>query len=139
VWDDDRGGYLIVHGTKTAKSRDRTVPVNPSLRALLTLIRKRRKAEAALLGAPLPKPTDPILKVKEAQNTLTRACKALKLPRMTHHDFRHLFATRCLESGVDPKTLAEWLGHADGGMLVLRTYGHVRQEHAAAVAAKVFF
>src|ERR1019366_4618820 len=84
VWDDDRGGYLIVHGTKTTKSRDRTVPVNPSLRALLTRIRKRRNEEAALLGEPAPRPTDPILKVKEAQNTITRACRALKLPRMTH-------------------------------------------------------
>ncbi len=58
---------------------------------------------------------------------------------MTHHDLRHLFATCCLESGVDPKTLAEWLGHADGGTLVLRTYGHVRPDHAFSAAAKVVF
>jgi hypothetical protein len=35
--------------------------------------------------------------------------------------------------------VADWLGHADGGVLVLKTYGHVRPEHAAAAAAKVSF
>jgi integrase len=84
-------------------------------------------------------PADQILRVRRAKGGIARACRALGLPRLTHHDFRHLFATRCLESGVDPKTLAEWLGHADGGMLVFRTYGHVRQDHAIAAAAKVVF
>lgn len=139
VWDDDRGTYLIVHGTKSTKSVDRTVPINPSLRALLDQIRRRRQEEATLLGVEPPKPSDSILMVREAQNTLDRACKTLNVPRLTHHDFRHLFATRCLEAGVDPKTVADWLGHADGGVLVLRIYGHVRKDHAVAAAAKVSF
>ncbi len=136
---DDRGGYLIVHGTKSLKSVDRVVPMNPSLRTLLTAIRARREREAALQGRPKPGPAEPLLKVKEAQKSIDRACTSLGLARLTHHDFRHLFATRCLEVGVDPKTVAEWLGHSDGGVLVLRTYGHVRPDHAAAAAAKVVF
>ena len=139
VIGDDRGAYLIVHGTKSLKSIDRVVPINPSLRALLDRIRRRREEEAGWLGLPKPRAADPLLKVKEAQQSITRACKALKLARLTHHDFRHLFATRCLEAGVDPKTIAAWLGHSDGGVLVLRIYGHVRSDHAAAAAAKVVF
>jgi integrase len=57
--------------------------------------------------------------------------------RITHHDFRHLFATRCIASGVDIPTVSRWLGHADGGALAMRTYGHLRQEHSQAQAAKV--
>lgn len=136
---DDRGSYLIIHGTKSAKSRERVIPVNPSLRTLLDRIRERRAADAAEEGLAAVDPGAPLLKVREAQKTIDRVCRTLKLPRMTHHDFRHLFATRCLEVGVDPKTVAEWLGHADGGVLVLRTYGHVRPQHAASMAARVVF
>jgi len=37
--------------------------------------------------------------------------------------FRHIFATTCIESGVDIPTVAGWLGHNDGGLLAMRTYG----------------
>ncbi len=36
VWGDDRGTYLIVHGTKSVQSRDRVVPMNPALRGSWT-------------------------------------------------------------------------------------------------------
>jgi hypothetical protein len=36
-------------------------------------------------------------------------------------------------------TVSRWLGHADGGALAMRTYGHLRQEHCAAQATKVHF
>jgi len=136
---DDRGTYLILHGTKTKTSRGRSLPMNVALRGLLDRIQARRKEEALWMDKPEPVSTDPLLKVRECQKSLNRACRALQLPQLTHHDFRHLFATRCLECGVDPKTVADWLGHADGGVLVLKTYGHVRPEHAAAAAAKVSF
>jgi integrase len=139
LWGDDCGQYLVVHGTKTEKSRDRSLPMNSALRGLIDQIRGRREHEASVLGEPPPRPSDPILRVQEAQKTIDRACKTLGIARLTHHDFRHLFATRCLESGVDPKTVADWLGHADGGVLVLRTYGHIRPDHAAAAAEKVSF
>jgi integrase/recombinase XerC len=42
-------------------------------------------------------------------------------------DFRHSFATRSLQHGVDPVTLSILLGHADGTMLC-RTYAHVEQD-----------
>ena len=31
----------------------------------------------------------------------------------TYHDLRHTFATRCVEIGIDPKTLMELMGHAN--------------------------
>lgn len=67
------------------------------------------------------------------------ACQRTGCPRVTHHDFRHLFATMCIEAGVDIHTVSRWLGHSDGGALAMRTYGHLRQEHSQAQAAKVQF
>lgn len=41
------------------------------------------------------------------------------------HMLRHLYASRLIAGGVDVRTVAEYLGHADGGALVLRTYSHL--------------
>jgi integrase len=43
---------------------------------------------------------------------------------ITFHDLRHTGATLLLESGVDPNTVKERLGHSDVG-ITLGTYGHV--------------
>jgi hypothetical protein len=32
-------------------------------------------------------------------------------------------------SGVDYMTIAKWLGHQDGGILVGKVYGHLSDEH----------
>jgi len=70
---------------------------------------------------------------------LAGACRKLGVAHMTHHDLRHLFATTCIESGVDIPTVSRWLGHADGGALAMRTYGHLRPEHSLEAAKKVSF
>jgi len=50
-----------------------------------------------------------------------------------------LFATRCIESGVDVPTVSRWLGHKDGGALAMKTYGHLRREHSISQAQRVSF
>lgn len=42
---------------------------------------------------------------------------------MNYHVLRHTFATRCIEAGVDVKSLSEILGHANVGV-TLNTYVH---------------
>ena len=42
-----------------------------------------------------------VFRVGECQKALDRACKKVDVDRITRHDLRHLFATRCIESGVD--------------------------------------
>ena len=79
------------------------------------------------------------MRVRECQGAINRACKALGIRRFTHHDLRHLFATRCIESGVDIPTVSRWLGHKDGGALAMKVYGHLRDTHSAAMAQKVHF
>jgi integrase len=80
-----------------------------------------------------------VFQVDECQKALDRACKKVGAERITHHDLRHLFATRCIESGVDIPTVSRWLGHKDGGALAMKTYGHLRREHSIAQAQRVTF
>jgi integrase len=79
------------------------------------------------------------MRVWECQKSIDRASKALGIKRITHHDLRHLFATRSIESGVDSPTVSRWLGHKDGGALAMKTYGHLRNEHSQLMAGKVKF
>ena len=79
------------------------------------------------------------MRVRECQGAINRACKALEIVRFTHHDLRHLFATTCIESGVDIPTVSRWLGHKDGGALAMKVYGHLRDQHSANMAQRVSF
>jgi integrase len=129
-----------IKGSKTETS-DRRVPLFAELGTLLKKLIERRKSAArfAVDAKPLIDPADPLFRLSECQKTIDKACSSLGIARITHHDFRHLFATRCIEAGVDIPTVSRWLGHSDGGALAMRTYGHLRQEHSQAQAAKVSF
>jgi integrase len=117
-----------VTGTKNREIRE--VPMIPDMVELLGHLR---------LKQPDANPTDPVMLVRECQKAMDRAAQRLGISRITHHDLRHLFATRCIESGVDIPTVSRWLGHKDGGALAMKTYGHLRNEHSQAMAQKVKF
>jgi integrase len=80
-----------------------------------------------------------VMRCWKCQRSIDRASKLLRLKRITLHDLRHLFATRCIDSGVDIPTVSRWLGHKDGGALAMKTHGHLRNEHSQAMAQKVKF
>ena len=130
---DFNAGEIVVRGdpeTATKNWTIRRVPLIPEGRALF----ERMRAERA--GEPLDAK---VFRVGESQKALDRACEKVGAERVTHHDLRHLFATSCIESGVDIPTVSRWLGHKDGGALAMKTYGHLRREHSIAQAQRVTF
>ena len=130
---DFEKGEIIVRGdleTGTKNWSVRRVPMIPDMKLLLERLRKE---------CPDAQPGAPVMRVKECQQAMDRAAKAIGMERITHHDLRHLFATRCIESGVDIPTVARWLGHKDGGSLACRVYGHLRDQHSADMAQRVSF
>jgi len=130
---DFDAGEIVVRGdaeTGTKNWELRRVPLIPDARTLFQRMRGDRAGE----------PLDAkVFVVRECQKALDRACKKVGADRITHHDLRHLFATRCIESGVDIPTVSRWLGHKDGGALAMKTYGHLRREHSIAQAQRVTF
>jgi integrase len=130
---DFNAGEIVVRGdpeTATKNWTIRRVPLIPEARALFERMRSERAGESLETR---------VFRVRECQKALDRACNTVGADRITHHDLRHLFATRCIESAVDIPTVSRWLGHKDGGALAMKTYGHLRREHSIAQAQKVSF
>jgi len=124
---------IVIRGdpeTGTKNWSVRRVPMIPDMQALLEQLRAKREDEPV---------TERVMKVRECQVALTNACEKLEIARITHHDLRHLFATLCIESGVDIPTVSRWLGHKDGGALAMRVYGHLRDQHSVSMAQRVTF
>lgn len=77
--------------------------------ALLPIIEKYRRNSGYVLTRPNGKFAEPRL----MQNKFSECIKACGLEGVHFHTLRHTFATRCIESGMDVKTLSEILGHSD--------------------------
>lgn len=121
LWNDVDFEKGLLHARITKNGKDRWIPLNSSLRQLLEKMRAER---AKRIGG---QNRDAGF---ECQKSIDRAAKLAGVKRITHHDLRHLFATRCIEAGVDIPTVSRWLGHQDGGALCMKTYGHLRDEHS---------
>jgi integrase len=133
TWADVSDKTIKVHSAKVRKTGNqvatRLVPIIPEMRELLERLKQNPHS-----------PTDRVCAIGECEKSLARASKLVGLTnKITHHDLRHLFATRCIESGIDVPTVAHWLGHRDGGALAMRVYGHLREHHSISMAEKVTF
>jgi integrase len=127
-WSDVQTDFLLVPGSLTKNGERKAIPFVNGMREVLDKLR-------AIV--PASKRPEFILPQRECKTALTRACRVLGIPHLAHHDFRHLFATRCIESGVDLPTTARWMGHQDRGALLARRYFHLIDEHSRRMAAKV--
>jgi integrase len=125
-WRDIKKDHLIV---RTAKNDDiRQVPLIPGM---MQLIDRIKAAEIPTGG------DDPVMLIKSPRLALEGACKRLGIDHIRVHDLRHIFATRCIESGTPLPTLASWLGHKDGGVLCAQVYGHLCNKHSNEMAGRV--
>lgn len=131
---DFENGKMTIKGDPETGTKNwgiRVIPMIPDMLRLLERIRAEKPKEQWEKNA--------VVGVRECQKAIDSACRKLEITRFTHHDLRHLFATRCIESGVDIPTVSRWLGHKDGGALAMKTYGHLRDLHSTTMAQKVVF
>jgi integrase len=125
------GTLLITGGDLGTKNyQARTLPLFAPLRRLVESMKARQ---------PDALEDDLVFAIHDARLVILRACERLGLPRYGHHTMRHFFCSNAIEAGCDFKVIAEWLGHKDGGVLVAKTYGHLRNEHSAAMAKRITF
>jgi integrase len=139
-WDhiEEARSRIVIYGnpkTGTKNNTLRRIPIIDPLKKLLTDMRQMPRYPRSEAR----RKDGFVLAVTECQKAIDRACTRLGIARFTHHDLRHLFATVAIESEVDIPTLSQFLGHKDGGVLAMKTYGHLRDDHAQAMAAKITF
>lgn len=128
--DQERGIFTITGGERGTKNHQvRTVPVFPAMKELLERIRGEQ-----------PATDDRIVPLAVgARTSMQNACKKANLPAFCHHSLRHYFCSNAIEAGIDFKVIAGWLGHKDGGYLVAKTYGHLRDAHSLEMAKRMTF
>ncbi|MBI5818311.1 MAG: site-specific integrase [Verrucomicrobia bacterium] len=134
-WGDvnfDKKAFMVTGGETGTKNHEaRSVPLFPSLERLLMEMRDGRLTP--------PETTDKLFSITKAEQAMNTACRNAKLPHFTHHSLRHFFCSNAIEAGIDFKVIAGWLGHKDGGVLVAKTYGHLRDEHSTLMAKRMTF
>jgi integrase len=91
-WIEIEADGIWIHGGKTGtkNSERRRIPIIGPMRVLLDDLRANPRyiRDDSRKGS--------VLAIRECQKALDAACADLGIKRITHHDLRHLFATRCI-------------------------------------------
>lgn len=96
---------VVLSTPKSAESR-RVVPIADFLLPLLKKLKPKDPAVYLLSG------TMKSIEPRCYANYYKKILKESGVPYCNFHTLRHTFATRCIESGVDIKSLCEMLGHS---------------------------
>ena len=102
--------YLSVTRPKTVNSL-RKIPITTNLYTILTEYYNQNyiKKDTYIFNNQFNTPIDP----RRIQKHFKMILSKLNLTSITFHGLRHTFATRCIELGMDIKTLSEILGHSN--------------------------
>ena len=123
----ETGAYKIGDSAKTQAGR-RTIPINQEIQAVLDSQRELNKildddalqTDDCLFKAP----ERGLLMATPIDREIKRICKLTNIEPFTMHAFRATFATRCIENGMNPRTVQELLGHSNFN-ITMSLYGHV--------------
>lgn len=103
------GTTRLVIQTPKSDASARTIPLTAKMLSLLAQARGGTAEEAYILTGTPARPMEP----RTLQYRFQSFLKALGLRPRGFHVTRHSFATRCVERGMDAKSLSEILGHSN--------------------------
>ena len=121
---------LIIDTPKT-KSSLRDIPLSRQLMAVLLPLYEKRCSEYVISDK------SGFVSPRTYEYRFHRVLDRCGLPSINYHALRHTFATRCIERGVDVKTLSEILGHANVST-TLNIYVHSSMERKREQLEKLF-
>lgn len=130
VDEGKRRTELIIDTPKT-KNSNRDIPMTAELLKILKPLKKVMNKDYYILTNEA-KPTEP----RTYRNYYKRLMKKLEIPEIKFHGLRHSFATRCIESKNNVKTVSVILGHANI-TTTLNLYVHPNNDEKKKCIAKM--
>jgi len=115
---------IKVDNTKSGKSR--IVPINEEL--YVELLELKRKSGNSIWLFQNPKTENPL---KDVKRSFKEACRKAGIQDLRFHDFRHTFASRLIEKGVDIITVKDLLGHSTVKITERYTHSNRNQKRNA--------
>lgn len=109
LWMKDEGktySGILVGSPKTLSSQ-RDIPITAEMMRILGPMKKQSKANYYVI-TDSTKPAEP----RYYRDYFKKLLVKLNIPPVRFHALRHSFATRCIESNCDYKTVSAILGHA---------------------------
>lgn len=130
---DFKKEVVVFRGIHTKNGQTRRVDFNEDLKSHLTSMHARKTSDSLF---PSSRTENTVTSFK----TILRKIRTdLELPHFTNHLLRHYFISTAVMAGIDYMTIAGWVGHKDGGVLIGKTYGHLSREHTKRMAKKLKF
>ncbi len=128
---------VVIGADGLAKNHEaRRVDFNADLAALLTDMTARRVPDSQWLF-PSPQRGQKDIPAKTFRESLRLSATSAGVSRIGFHDCRHNFVSTCVMAGIDYMTIAGWIGHKDGGVLIGKVYGHLSGTHRKAMASRL--
>jgi integrase len=138
---DWKNKQLVFQGDTTKNFESRRVDFSRNLENhLMCMKAKAYKGVTYLFPSyRLGKPHRTKIAVQSFQKMVEAVRRDVEMPDFTLHLCRHYFISTCVMAGIDFMTIAKWVGHRDGGILIGKTYGHLNREHMRKMASKLNF
>jgi integrase len=131
IEDNIRRTELILDSPKT-KNSIREIPLSKDLLRILKPFKKIVNPTFFVLTNDA-KPTEP----RTYRSYYKNLMRDLKMPELKFHGLRHSFATRCIESNCDYKTVSVLLGHSNIST-TLNLYVHPNMEQKKKAIEQMF-
>lgn len=122
----------LIIDTPKSKNSIREIPIAKDLLKLIRPFKKVVNGQFYILTNS-SRPTEP----RTYRNYYKRLMETLNIPRLKFHGLRHSFATRCIESKCDYKTVSVLLGHSNIST-TLNLYVHPNMEQKKKCVEQMF-
>lgn len=122
----------VIIDTPKSKNSIREIPMTRDLLRIVKPLKKVVNGSFYVLTN-LVAPTEP----RTYRNYYKRLMKQLNIPALKFHGLRHSFATRCIESNCDYKTVSVLLGHSNIST-TLNLYVHPNMEQKKRCVEQMF-
>lgn len=129
---DNGAKTKTVIGSPKTPSSLRTIPVNTALFKALSEAKKAACSEFVVSQR------NSFVPPRTFEYRYRRCLERLSVRNINFHALRHTFATRCVNAGIDAKTVSELLGHSNVS-ITLNTYVHSSMEKKKREIEKIVF